>query len=326
MPLHPVLWVICNRSMYGKREPDRRSVAERRAASVATAAARPAPDDGLLVTDHTVPVEGHSVPVRMYRPPGAATLPAHVFFHSGDFWSGSIVEAEPIARRYAARVGCAVLSVGYRLAPEHPWPAAPEDGYAVLRWAAAGAAELAIDVRRLSVGGISAGGGIAAVVAMMARDRNGPPLVLQLLEIPVTDLTMSRPSVLRYGEGYVVTRAALAEGYAYYVPDPQRRAHPYVSPLLADDLSNLPPAMILTCEYDPLRDEGEAYAARLRAVGVPVQHVRARGHIHGSTYSSAWYLRTGRRYQAITVAALRSALDLPAPGGSWVRDPQEHQV
>ncbi|MDT4933541.1 MAG: acetyl esterase, partial [Pseudonocardiales bacterium] len=198
MPLHPVLWVICHRFVHGKREPDRRSVAERLAASAATAEARPAPDDGLLDTVQTVPVEGRSVPVRMYRPPGAATLPAHVFFHSGDFWSGGIVEAEPIARRYAARAGCAVLSVGYRLAPEHPWPAAPEDGYAVLQWAAEGGAELAIDARRLSVGGISAGGGIAAVVAMMARDRSGPPLVLQLLEIPVTDLTMSQPSVLSY--------------------------------------------------------------------------------------------------------------------------------
>jgi acetyl esterase len=307
VPLHPVLWVICSRAARARRPSASSSTAERRASALAAARARPAPVDGLLVSDHDVPVDGGSIAVRMYRPPGDGPLPAHLFFHSGDFWSGGILEAEPIARRYAVAAGCAVLSVGYRLAPEHPWPAAPEDGYAALRWAAASAADLGVDARRISVGGVSAGGAVAAVVALLARDRSGPPIVLQLLEIPVTDLTMSTSSMVRFGSRYVVTRAALAEGYEYYVPDAGLRTHPYASPLFAEQLSGLPPAMILTCEYDPLRDEGEAYAARLRAAGVPAQLVRARGHIHGSTYFSAWYLRSGRRYQAITASALREA-------------------
>jgi acetyl esterase len=191
----------------------------------------------------------------------------------------------------------------YRLAPEHPWPAAPDDAYAVLTWLAATADELSVDGTRLSIGGVSAGGCIAASTALLARDRGGPPLVFQMLEIPIVDLTGSHPSVEKYGGGYLLTKRDMDEGFASYVPDPaQRRA---ASPLFAADLAGLPPALVLTAEYDPLRDEGEAYAQRLRAAGVPAETVRARNHVHSSTYST---LRSARRYRDRTAAALSRAL------------------
>jgi acetyl esterase len=165
---------------------------------------------------------------------------------------------------------------------------------------------LQVDAKRVAVGGVSVGAGMAVVVAMMARDRGGPRLIFQLLEIPVTDLTGSQASMATFASGYLCTRAELLEGYAFYVPDPAQRSDPYASPLLAPDLSGLPPAMVLTCEYDPLRDEGEAMAARLREAGSSTRLVRAKGHVHSSTYTQR--LRSARRYQYMTADALRAAL------------------
>jgi len=285
---------------------DTRPISERRADD---ARELPSPaEDGLLVVDHELAVPGGTIRVRTYRPATSVLLPAHVLLHGGGFWSGSIANVDPLARLYARRANCVVASVDYRLAPEHPWPAGVEDGYAALQWVVAQADELKVDVTRVSVGGVSVGGGMAAVIAMMARDRGGPKLIFQLLEIPVTDLTASRPSMTTYATGYLCTRAALVEGYEFYVPDPAQRTDPYASPLLAPDLSGLPPAMVLTCQYDPLRDEGEALAARLTEAGSPTRLVRAKGHVHSSTYSSK--LRSARRYRELTADALRSAYAL----------------
>jgi acetyl esterase len=147
------------------------------------------------------------------------------------------------------------------------------------------------------------------VATLMARDRGGPTVIFQLLEIPSTDSTMSQPSMKTLANGYIVTAAVLAQGYDYYLPPGVDRSHPYASPLLAEDLAGLPPAMVLTCEYDPLRDEGEAYARRLRAAGVAVQAIRAKGHIHSSTYSSSRLLPSARRYQLMTARALHRAYE-----------------
>jgi acetyl esterase len=303
--VHPVLWLMCRVAARHEGEVQTQSVVQRRALAAASLAKRVSPDDGLQVTEHTVTVDGGTVRVRSYREPGDAAVPAHLLAHGGSFWSGSLEQLDALARHYVSTAQCAVFTLDYRLAPEHPWPTPPEDCYAVLSWMAAEAAELRIDPARVSIGGVSAGGCLAAVVAMMARDRGGPPLVFQLLEIPATDQTMSQPSVQKFGSGFFLTKASLTEGRDFYVPNPADRTNPYASPLLAEDLTNLPPAMVLTCEYDPLRDEGETYAARLREAGVPVQLVRAKGHVHASTYLS--YPRSGRRYQELTAMALRAA-------------------
>jgi acetyl esterase len=308
--LHPVVWGLCRVAAWGQRHPDKRSLDERRAAEYRRARP-PAEDgivDGLQVNDHRVEVDGGQLTVRTYRPPGGERLPAHLLAHGGAFWSGSLDQVDGLARHYVRSAGCVVASVDYRLAPEHPWPAAPEDCYAALRWLVRDAEALGVDATRVSVGGVSVGGCLAAVVALMARDRGGPPLVFQLLEVPVTDLTMSQPSITRFARGYLLTRDAIIEGYDYYLPDVARRTEPYASPLLAQDLSDLPPAFVLTSEYDPLRDEGEEYARRLRAAGVAVTAVRANGHAHSTTHSSR-LIRSARRYQELTAAALRAAYD-----------------
>lgn len=256
-------------------------------------------DDGLAVTAHTIEVDGRAVPAWLYRAPGPEPRPVHVLLHAGAFCYGSAAEVDAIARRYALGASCAVLTLDYRLAPEHPWPAAPEDAYAALGWLVEHAASLRVDPTRLSIGGISAGGAVAATAALLARDRGGPALAFQLLEIPVLDLTLGCPSLASYATGYLLTRAELADAYAAYVPDPAHRRA--ASPLLADDLYGLPPTFVLTAEHDPLRDEGERYAGRLRESGVPTQLVRARGHVHSSTYADS---RSARHYQRLTVAAL----------------------
>jgi acetyl esterase len=166
------------------------------------------------------------------------------------------------------------------------------------------ATELGIDTARVSIGGASAGGNLAAVVALMARDRGGPPLVFQHLEVPVTDLTMSSPSIAENGEGYLLTKAGMEQCCAYYLDEPADAKHPFASPLLAHDVSGLPPALVVTCEFDPLRDEGEAYAERLRAAGVPTELLRMDGHIHGSMGFTK-LLPSAREYRNRVLETLR---------------------
>lgn len=216
------------------------------------------------------------VPVRLYLPSAADDLPLHVHLHGGGWWMGSLDTVDPMARELAA-AGMAVASVGYRLAPEHRWPAAPEDVYEVLSW-------LAMDWPSISIGGESAGGNLAAVVALMARDRGGPRLVAQWLDIPAVDLGMpSDGSLAEFGTGYGLESAQFPMLVGWYADDV---THPYVSPALAD-LTGLPPAIVTTAEYDPIRDQGERYAAALAAAGVPVELRRAEGHIHASSWFTA---------------------------------------
>jgi acetyl esterase len=234
------------------------------------------------VEEHRVPVEGGEITVRAYTPPGEGPFPCHVYFHGGGFWLGTIDQFDAECRETCVGAGCVVVSVDYRLAPEHAFPTAAEDCYAATRWVADHAGDLGVDPSRLSVGGASAGGNMAAVVSLMARDRGGPPIVCQILEIPVTDLTMGQPSVRENGSGYMLTTSAMEQYVGFYVPDAAERTNPYASPLLADDLGGLPPALVMTAEFDPLRDEGEAYARRLEEAGVPTVHRRWDGQFHGS--------------------------------------------
>ncbi|GAA4841453.1 alpha/beta hydrolase [Kitasatospora terrestris] len=224
------------------------------------------------VTDLTVA----GTPARHYlpAPEPRATV---VFLHGGMWVIGDLDSHDRACRRIAAATGAAVLAVDYRRAPEHPWPAAVDDAVAAVRWAAS--ARTTADLP-LIVMGDSCGGHLAALACLRLRDEHGPRPAGQVLLYPNTDLTLSRPSIRTKGTGWVLGADALAWGIEQWVPDPAMRALPTVSPLAAD-LHDLPPAVVVTAEHDPLRDEGDAYATRLAAAGVPVTHRCEPGQIHG---------------------------------------------
>ena len=312
MPLLPELEAIISAASQNRAPaPDRPpSVAEARAGAhkmmdqMFTTAAERGPELA-DVSDRQIPVDGGEITVRVFRPQGPGPFGCHVHFHGGGFWLGTLEHTESSCRHIADGANCVVVAVDYRLAPEHRFPTAAEDCYAALCWVADKADELEIDTRRISIGGESAGGNLTAVTALMARDRGGPALVLQVLEIPVTDLTMSQPSIIENGSGYMLERAGM-EQYRGYYADEADWTNPYASPLLADDLTGLPPAIVMTCEFDPLRDEGEAYAERLEAAGVEVRATRWEGHFHGSCAMTA-VTASARQYRSEIVDAIRRA-------------------
>jgi len=261
----------------------------------------------LTVVDHEVRTGDGVVRVRGYRPGGASgPLPAHVLVHGGSYWAGSVESHDPLCAWYARTVPCQVFSVDYRLAPEHPFPAGLEDCYAALVHVAEHADALDVDPGRLSVGGVSAGGGLAAAVALLARDRSGPALRLQLLEIPMLDPTMGSRSLDTYAAGFGIGRADVATGWGHYLAGGSAGLPAYAGAFGATDLTGLPPAAVLTAGCDPLRDEGEAYAARLRDAGVPVETYRAHGHVHSSHYLTR-FLPSARQAVGWTTDALRRA-------------------
>ena len=256
---------------------------------------------------HRVPVNDGVIRVRTYRPEPGGELACYVYIHGGGWWLGNIDIYDESCRAMAAHLGCVVASIGYRLAPEHAFPTAAEDCYAGLRWVAMNADVLGIADSRIAVGGSSAGGNLAAVVALMARDRGGPSLRAQVLDIPATDLMMTSASIRQNGKGYVLTKEGMEECRSLYAPDEADWTNPYASPLHATDLSNLPPACVTTCEYDPLRDEGEQYAMKLVGAGVPVTMQRALGHIHGS-HHMVKLMPDAARYGDTVVTFLRQHL------------------
>jgi acetyl esterase len=233
------------------------------------------------VEDRVVPGPAGEVPVRVYTPDTQGPHPALVFFHGGGFVIGSIGTHDATCRALTNSARCVVVSVDYRLAPEHPFPAAPEDCYAAASWVAKNAAELGVDGERVAVGGDSAGGNLAAVVAQLARERGHPRLVHQLLIYPVTNHSFETKSYAENAEGYLLEREMMRWFWNHYLANELDGADPKASPLRGTDLSGLAPATVLTAEFDPLRDEGEAYAERLREAGVPTVHTRYRGMIHG---------------------------------------------
>jgi acetyl esterase len=222
-------------------------------------------------------VTAGGVPVRIYRPVDGV-LPALVYFHGGGWSIGDLNSADPMCRRLAAEAGCVVVSVDYRLAPEHPFPAAVEDGYAATAEVVRHAGRYGVRPGAVAVAGDSAGGNLATVTARLARD-DGITLVHQLLMCPNTDSGLDSPSFTEFGEGYGLSAASMAYFFGHYLGLADR-SDPRIAPLRAGDLSGMPPATIMTAEYDILRDEGEEYARALAAAGVPVELRRFDGMVH----------------------------------------------
>jgi acetyl esterase len=225
------------------------------------------------------------IPLRVYRPdatdPGGTALPILVWYHGGGWVIGDLDTADTTSRKLAHRTGALVISVDYRLAPEHPAPAPLEDCWAALRWVAEQAGALGGDPSRMAVGGDSAGGNLSALLAVRARDQGAPALRHQLLVYPATDLTRSYPSHVENGDGYLLTTEAMTWFLGHYLGPADDPKDPSLSPLYIDDLSGVADASVITAELDPLRDEGEAYAARLRDSSVAVDLRRYDGMVHG---------------------------------------------
>jgi cation diffusion facilitator CzcD-associated flavoprotein CzcO/acetyl esterase/lipase len=258
------------------------SVAEARGFMEASAALRPpGPDVGEIVDGVLAGADG-DLEYRLYRPDSDGPHPVIVYFHGGGWVLGSHVSDDPLCRDLCVRSGAAIVSVNYRHAPEARFPAAADDGFAAVQWVAAHADELGVRADQLAVAGWSAGGNVAAVACQQARDAGGPAIVGQLLLNPATDCDFSRPSYAENGEGYTLTTALMTWFWNHYC-DVEQRTDPKASPLRAASLAGLPPAMIVTCQFDPLRDEGDAYAEALAAAGVEVQHLQAEGQTHTST-------------------------------------------
>ena len=269
-------------------------------------AGRPAPEPVARVENRTIPGPGGPLPIRIYSPQGSGPFPILVFFHTGGWQVGDLDSQDPLCRRLTNLTPCIVLAVDYRLAPEHPFPAAPEDCYAATRWAATHATQFQGDPSRIAVGGDSSGGNLATVVALMARDRGAPQLVFQLMICPATDFRLNSRSMEQYSEGYNVTRAQMIWIMNNYLPNAADRSHPLASPQLSPDLSGLPPALIITAEYDPLRDDGETYGIRLKEAGVQATVSRYDGMIHDFP---DLFEEPGKQALAEMTSALRAAFN-----------------
>jgi len=232
------------------------------------------------VANLTIPGPGGELPLRVYRPASARPLPALLYFFGGGWVLGTIDTADGVSRSLANSSGALVAVVGYRLAPEHPFPAAVEDCYAAVRWVAGHAEEIGADPARLVVGGDSAGGNLAAAVALRAR-ADGPALAGQLLVYPNTDQLADDRSMRAADDPFLFNRRSVAWYRRHYLANPDDAADPLASPLRAESLAGLPPTLVITAEYDPLRDQGEAYAHRLADAGVQVELSRYPGMAHG---------------------------------------------
>lgn len=306
MPLDPQVQAMIASTPAGK-PVELMTFPEMRAASEARARVTAGPPQPVhQIVNRTLPGPGGPIRVRVYVPTDEPSLPALVYFHGGGWVRGSLETADVLCRALANGAGCVVVSVDYRVAPEHVFPTAVEDAIAATRWVADNAAELGVDPRRVAVGGDSAGGTLAAAVALELRDAGGPPLVYQLMIYPVTDFNLDTESYLANAEGYVLTRAAMRFYWQTYLADPSQADDQRASPLRAASHAGLPPALIITAEFDPLRDEGRAYASRLQAAGTFAELRDYAGMVHGFV-ASAGVIDIGKQAVQDAAAALRAA-------------------
>ena len=281
MPLDPQAEALLNQfAELGAPPPETVSVEDNRALAATVAEMAGPPEDVARVEDVNVPGPGGEIPVRIYVPEGDGPFPVLVYFHGGGWVIGNIDTHDVPVRQLANRVPAVVVSVDYRLAPEHPFPAAPLDSYAATEWVAENIGQYGGDPSRLAVGGDSAGGNLAAVVTQMARERGGPAIAFQLLIYPAVDARMTSASITENGDGYLLTKGFMDWFYGHYLTKDSDADDPLASPARAESLAGLPPALVLTAEFDPLRDEGEAYAAALRKAGVDATDKRYDGMIH----------------------------------------------
>ena len=290
MPVDPQIQALLDKGT-GVPATHTLPVAEARRLYEARIAVMAPPPEVAKVEDRFIDGPGGPMALRIYTPLGNAPFPLMVFFHGSGFVLCSLDTHDGMCRNLAAGIGCVVVSVDYRLAPEHKFPAGLDDCLAATRWAAAHAAELGGDSTRIMLAGDSAGGNMAAVTALRVRDEGGPPLSGQMLLYPVTDYhTPGTPSYVENADGYGLTRDTMAWFWDHYLNDAGEADHPHASPLRAPDLSRLPATYIVSAEYDPLRDEAERYGARLRAAGVATEITRRPGMNHGFLF---WVGRVG---------------------------------
>ena len=282
MPLDPAVQAL----LAQMENPDAPKLSElepavARAGFAALAALQGEPEAVASVEDRKIPGPAGEIPVRIYKPSNEANLPVVMYFHGGGWVIMDVETHDSLCRALANAARCAVVSVDYRLAPEAKYPAASDDCYAATRWVADNAASLGLDASRMAVAGDSAGGHLTAVVTQMARAQGGPSLVFQVMHCPVTDYGYDTPSYAANGDGYMLTRESMEWFWNHYLPTPEHGAETNASPLRGD-LAGLPPALVQTAEFDPLRDEGKAYAEKLKAAGVPVTYTQYPGLIHDS--------------------------------------------
>ncbi len=307
MPLDPIVKMICDQANASEAPPvhslspvDARTSYE---------ALRPTTTQELArVEDITIAGAQGPLRARLYAPRDDASLPVVLYLHGGGWVIGSIETHDSLCQLLAKSSGCCVISLDYRLAPEHKFPAAPEDVYAALVDLQARAAELGVDGSRLAVAGDSAGGNLSAAVAIMCRDRGGPALAMQGLIYPVTNYSFDTNSYRDNAEGYLLTTETMRWFWDHYLSDAADGANPLASPLKAADVSGVAPAYIITAEYDPLRDEGDAYAAKLAAAGVAVTHRPYDGMVHEFVRFND-FIPQGKQAVVDLGAALRKAFE-----------------
>jgi acetyl esterase len=282
MPLDPQVKAMLDQ-MAGLPPFEALSVEEARAQAIQRSAASKLPKLAVTsVVNRVIPGPAGDLPVRIYTPNGSGPFPLMVFFHGSGFVVCNLDTHDGTARNLCSAGGCVVVSVDYRLAPENKFPAGPDDCYAATKWAAAHARELNADASHIVIAGDSAGGNLVAVTALMVRDKGGPALCGQLMIYPVTDYyTPGHPSYVDNAEGYGLTAAGMRWFWGHYLSHEAEADNAYASPLRAGNLRGLPPALIITAEYDVLRDEGESYGKRLAQAGVPTKVTRYDGMHHG---------------------------------------------
>jgi len=272
--------------------------------------ANPVPPEEIYRAENRhIPGVAGEIPVRIYTPEGNPPMGVLVYYHGGGWVLGDLESHDRVCRSLANKAGCVVVSVDYRLAPEHVFPAAADDCYAATKWVAENAASLGADPARLAVGGDSAGGNLAAAVAMMARDQGGPAIAFQLLFYPVTDCALDTPSQKEFAaDGFVLSRGDMEWFWNHYLGtgSDAEKTNPYACPLRAKNLAGLPPALVMTASHDPLRDEGERFAQRLISAGVKVTCTRYEGVTHGFI-SFADALDKGKAGQQQAADALKVA-------------------
>jgi acetyl esterase len=281
MPVDPQIQALLDKGT-GVAATHTLPVAEARRQYEARIALMAPPPKVAKVADRRIDGPEGPLALRVYTPEGSGPFPLMMFFHGSGFVLCSLDTHDGMCRNLAAGIGCVVVSVDYRLAPEHKFPKGPDDCLAATRWAAANARDLGIDPARIMVAGDSAGANMAAVTALRVRDEGGPKLCGQMLLYPVTDYhTPGTPSYTENADGYGLTRDTMEWFWAHYLTSPAEAKNPHASPLRAKDLTRLPPAYVMSAEYDPLRDEAELYGDRLKAAGVATEITRRAGMNHG---------------------------------------------